>query len=151
MAETSDGTAIVVVDTREVLPYTFQTPSVRGTLKTGDYSLVDFEDKISIERKEKNDLIGCLSSGRDRFKRELVRGTKLGYFALVVEASLSDIVTGNYRSRMNPKSVVQSLISFSVKYRLPIFFADNRLYAQRLTESLLLKFYREIKKSEETC
>ena len=87
----------IIVDSNEQLPYKFQTPSIRAKLPTGDYSLKGFEDKISIERKELNDLIGCLTDGRDRFERELQRGMELDYFALVVEVSLSDIAEGNVR------------------------------------------------------
>jgi hypothetical protein len=47
---------------------------------------------------------------------------------------------------MLPKSAIQSLMAFSVRYRLPIFFAENRAYAQRVTESLLTKYACEIGK-----
>lgn len=142
----------IVIDSNEQLPYKFQTPSVRAKLPTGDYSLVGFEDKISIERKELNDLISCLMNdskndtfNRDRFERELLRGMEFDYFAVVVEASLLDIANGNYWSKMLPSSAVQSILAFSVRYKLPIFFADNRAYAARVTESLLLKYHKERK------
>lgn len=115
---------------------------------TGDYSILGFEDRVSIERKEKNDMIGCLTTGRDRFERELVRGMELDYFALVIEASLTDLATGNYRSRMNPKSAVQSLVAFSIRYKLPIFFCDNRKFGSRITESLLQKFAVEVERTK---
>jgi hypothetical protein len=44
-------------------------------------------------------------------------------------------------------ATVQSLLAFSVRYRLPIFpifFCENREYGQRVTESLLQKFVREV-------
>ena len=137
----------IIVDTREQLCYKFQTPSIRGTLKTGDYSIEGFEDKISIEKKELGDLLGCLTIGRDRFERELERSKSYEYFALVIESTLADIATGNYRSKMNPKSAVQSLLAFSVRYRLPVFFVGNRVYGARVTESLLLKYVREQEKN----
>ena len=65
---------------------------------------------------------------------------------MVVEARLSDIAIGEYRSRMGPKSAIQSLLAFSVRYRLPIFFCESREYAQRVTESLLEKYAREVEK-----
>lgn len=133
----------IIIDTREILPYIFSTPSIRGTLKTGDYSIEGFEDKVAVERKELNDLIGCLTVGRSRFERELSRGMEMDYFALVIEASLADIATGNYKSQMNPKSACQSVFAFSVRYRLPVFFVGNRAYGARVTESLLLKYIKE--------
>ena len=136
----------IVVDSREQRPYEFQTPSEIGPLAVGDYSLVGLENHISIERKELGDLINCLTQDRDRFERELYKGRALDYFAVVIEASLSDLANGRYRSKMLPKSAIQSLLAFSIRYRLPIFFCENRGYGQRLTESLLCKYAREIEK-----
>lgn len=140
---------MIIIDTREKLPYKFKTPSIRGTLDTGDYSLLGAEHLISIERKTLPDLIGCLCTGRERFERELRRGKALDYFAIVAECSLTDLVNGSYRSRMNPKSAIQSIIAFSVRYRLPVFFVENRKYGARITESLLLKYARKLEKRAE--
>ena len=110
----------------------------------GDYSICGLENYVSIERKTLDDLIGCLTSDRERFERELHEGKGLDYMAIVIEASLSDLANGRYRSKMLPKSAVQSLLAFSVRYRLPIFFCESRAYGERVTESLLLKFAREL-------
>jgi len=140
---------MILTDTREKRPYSFETPSQVGTLKCGDYSLVGGEHLISIERKELNDLIGALSKDRARFERELFKGKSLDYMGLVVECSLSDIINHNYRSEMSPKAVVQSLIAFSIRYRLPIWFAGSREYGLRITASLLEKYAREVEKKHE--
>ena len=132
----------ILIDTREQRPYGFKGSEV-GTIPVGDYSILGLEDYVSIERKTLGDLIACLTTGRDRFERELFKSRSLDYFALVIEASLSDIANGEYRSEMNPKSAIQSLLAFSIRYRLPIFFAESREYAQRVTESLLLKYAKE--------
>jgi ERCC4-type nuclease len=139
----------IVVDTREQLPYHFQTASVKGTLATGDYSLLGLEDLIAIERKTLPDLISCLCSGRGRFERELHRGKALDYFALIVEATLTDIAKGDYRSQMRPKAAIQSILAFSIRYRLPVFFVENRNFGARVTESLLLKYAKEVEKRAE--
>ena len=139
----------IVIDTREQLPYKFKTPAISGTLPTGDYSLAGLEDLIAIERKTLPDLIFCLCTGRQRFERELHRGKSLDFFAIVVECSLSDLVNGNYRSRMTPRSAIQSILAFSVRYRLPVFFAENRKYGARITESLLLRYSKEMEKRAE--
>ena len=136
----------LLIDTREQAPYEFEAPSEVGTVPVGDYSICGLENHVAVERKELNDLISCLGSGRERFEKELHKGRALDYFALVIEASLSDLINGRYCSDMNPKSVIQSLLAFSVRYRLPIFFCENRKYGQRITESLLLKYGREIEK-----
>lgn len=136
----------ILIDTREQRPYSFETENETGTLPTGDYSLVGAENLVSIERKSIDDLIGCLTTGRDRFERELYRGRALDYFALIVEVSLSDLSNGRYQSKMLPKAAIQSLLAFSIRYHLPIFFVENRRYGARVTESLLLKYTEELKK-----
>ena len=138
----------IKIDSREQKPYEFENSEV-GTLTIGDYSICGLEDCIAIERKELNDLISSLTTGRDRFKKELTKGKALDYFALVIEARLSDLTNGHFRSQMNPKSAVQSLLAFSVRYRLPIFFCESREYAQRVTESLLYKYVKELEKKIE--
>jgi DNA excision repair protein ERCC-4 len=137
---------VILIDTREQLPYQFKTESKQATLETGDYSLLGAEALIAIERKSIGDLIGSISTGRERFERELQRARALDYFALVIESTLSNIANGNYRSDMKPKAAIQSLMAFSVRYRMPIFFAEDRRYGARLTESLLLKWHREQEK-----
>jgi ERCC4-type nuclease len=137
----------ILIDTREQKPYSFETEAVTGTLATGDYSVCGLENHVSIERKELNDLIGCLSQGRERFERELFRAKSLDYFALVVEADLSDIAKGAYRSKMLPRAVLQSLMTFSIRYKMPIFFCGNRGNGQVVTESLLVKYCREVEKT----
>ena len=136
----------ILIDTREQQPYEFENPSEVGTLSCGDYSIAGLENHIAIERKELNDLIGCLTTGRERFEKELHKSKALDYFALIIEASLSNLVNGNYRSEMNPKSAIQSLLAFSIRYRLPIWFCESRQYAQRITESLLCKYIKEVEK-----
>ena len=136
----------IKIDSREQQPYSFDGPVEVGTLSTGDYSICGLENHVAIERKTLDDLIGCLTQGREWFERELHRGRALDYFALVVETSLSAIANGQYRSKMLPKSAMQSLLTFSIRYKLPIWFCESRTYAQRVTESLLLKFGREIEK-----
>ncbi len=139
----------IIIDTREQLPYTFQTPAIKGTLATGDYSISGAEKLIAIERKTLDDLISCLCNGRERFEKELYRARALDYFAIVIEASLSDLANGNFRSQMTPRSAIQSLLTFSIRYRLPVFFVENRDFGARITESLLLKYARELVKRTE--
>ncbi|PXF58871.1 MAG: hypothetical protein C4B58_05285 [Deltaproteobacteria bacterium] len=136
----------IVIDSREKLPYRFKTSAVEGTLLTGDYSILGIENLIAVERKTLDDLVGCLCNGRERFERELHRGRALDFFAIVAECTLSDLVNGSYHSKMSPKAAIQSLLAFSIRYKLPIFFVENRSYGARVTESLLLKYGRELEK-----
>lgn len=136
-------TKMILIDSREKEPYKFKEPSRRASLETGDYSLSGSSGAMAIERKSINDLVQSLCHDRERFEAELARSRDMEYFALVIEGSLTDMSKGRYRSQMQPKAVVQSLLAFSIRYRLPIFFCENRKYGQRITESLLLKYARE--------
>ena len=128
------------IDSREQRPYKFELPVETGAMPCGDYSLCNLENHIAIERKTIDDLIGCLTTGRDRFERELHKSRALEYFALVIEGTLEDLSHGRYQSKMDPKAAIQSLVAFSVRYRLPIWFAGDRKNAERLTENLLQKY-----------
>ena len=135
----------IIVDSREQKPYLFDGyKTVTHCLPVGDYSLSNLENEISIERKSLNDMIGSLSSGRERFEKEIQRGSQLLYFSLIIESSLNDLLSGKYRSRMLPASAVQTLLSWSVKYRLPVFFAESRQHGEKITLSLLQKYARAI-------
>ncbi len=138
----------ILIDTREQAPFTFrgyQADPEPATLPVGDYSLPGFQDRVSIERKSLDDLVGCLrGSNRERFERELARGRHYDLFVVVVEASLADVSQGRYRSEMKPHSALQSLITFQVRYRVPFMWCGNRAGAEYMTYSLLSKYLREI-------
>jgi len=119
----------IAVDTREQKPYTFEgypCATVPATLTSGDYSLTGFESELAIERKGLSDLIGCLTRDRERFFRELERLRGYNAAALVIEAPYSDIAAGRYRSNANPAAVIQSLVAIMGRYRMPVYFADDR-------------------------
>tara|TARA_Y100000310_G_scaffold343112_1_gene449261 strand:+ start:2085 stop:2603 length:519 start_codon:yes stop_codon:yes gene_type:complete len=134
----------IVIDTREQDPYSFSVSTLPGTLQTGDYSVLGFEDRVAVERKSIDDFVTSTIQGRERFERELQRSRGLDYFALVVEADLADVAAGNYRSRATTQSVIQSVVALSVRHRVPVWLAGSREFGQRLTESLLVKYARDI-------
>lgn len=150
---TRDITPTIICDTREPKdggwePF-FTVPTVRATLQTGDYSLLGAEHLISIERKALSDLLGSLTHDRSRFERELARGKGLDFFAVIVEASASDILAGRfgkYGNGCHARAIWESCCCFSVRYRSPFLFASDRITAARLAESLLTKWHRERRK-----
>ena len=114
----------------------------RAHLKTGDYSIKGLEDKITVERKSLVDLFGSVGNGRARFEREMERMNKFDYAALVIESSLSNIfVNPPGRSKMNPKAIFRTLISWSVKYNVCIWPMWNREAAERVTYLILKRYY----------
>ena len=80
----------VVIDTREQRPWAFPPDLAevsRGTLRTGDYALAG-DDAFAIERKSLDDFLGTISSGWERFLREIGRMEGAGFAArcVIVEA-----------------------------------------------------------------
>ena len=136
----------IVIDTREQLPYLFdrwpEVETTRAGIPTGDYTIEGHEHQVAIERKELGDLIGCLCSGRDRFKRELERAGDLAFFAVVVEAGMHEVYLGRYRSAINPHAALQSILAFQVRYGIPFIWAGDRSMAEYTAYSLLEKFFR---------
>lgn len=150
--------AILTIDTREQLPYEFRAATskhidfeiMRGTLPEGDYSarLVDEdgpEFTAIVERKSLGDLYSTLTHGRERFERELERLRPYGFKALIIEGSLADIAAGGLRpdSKVNPRSIVGSLVAFQQRYGLHVVFASSRKYAELYTFRLLERWCRD--------
>ena len=139
----------ILIDTREQTPYSFKKYECEtevATLPTGDYSLPGFEDKISIERKTINDLVGCLKGKeRDRFERELAKARHYELFTVLCEFNLSDIAGGKYQSDMKPHSALQSILAFQVRYNIPFMFCGSRDSGEYVCYWLLQKYIREIK------
>ncbi len=85
----------IVIDSREKCPWAFDPQDARctrGTLKTGDYALAG-DNGFAIERKSLNDFLGTISSGWDRFERELIRARDAGFtMPVIVEGCIDDML-----------------------------------------------------------
>lgn len=135
---------VVVVDSREQKPYSFDLLTMVSALPTGDYSLLGLEGIAAVERKELGDLINCATFQRPRFERELERSNSMKRLFVVVEGSLSQIDAGNYRSKANSNAILSSFIAWETRYDAVRFvFCENRKLAQKLTEKILFRFWKE--------
>jgi ERCC4-type nuclease len=112
------------------------------TLATGDYSVAGFEDRIAIERKTKEDAYSSLGWGRARFQREAERLGRLDFAAIVIEASLPDFLQPPAFSHLHPKAAISTLLAWSVRYRVHVFFAGDRRHGEALTRVLLETFWK---------
>lgn len=138
----TDGPTIVI-DSREQTPLAFERlPFEAGTLYSGDYSIRGFEDVFAVERKSINDLVGSLSTGRDRFERELHRLRGYAFSRLLVVGTRFDIESRSYRSRMNPKAVLHSINAFEARY-IPIIWEPTPKQAAETVERWAFWFHRE--------
>ena len=138
----------IVIDSREQLPYSFQgfdCSSTSGSLYTGDYSIAGLQELIAIEVKHSlSDLICCMTSDRERFKHNLLRLQGFKAKAVIIEANLSDITSQNYRSKINPNSIIGSIASWTIRYGVSFIFAGDRKGGELMTFSILNNYYRQV-------
>lgn len=140
-----NDTVTIAVDTREQTPLVgFTVPTVRATLATGDYSIVGCEHLFAVERKSMSDLIGSLTTGRERFERELVRLADMKRAIIVVEGDLEAVVAWRYRSNVSPKAIVGSLASFNARFGVPTVWCGSPRNAAIITEAFLTKAHKHL-------
>ena len=135
----------VICDTREQAPFKFPG-SIRGTLKTGDYSVQDCQEIFCIERKSLSDAWSSIGSGRGpafarrrrRFRAEWERMGAMRFAAVVIEGNLEELTVQPEQSQVDPSKVICTYISWSLRYGVGVWFCSNRALAQRMTGRLLV-------------
>jgi hypothetical protein len=102
-----------IVDTREREPLDLSPlRAIRGTLATGDCSVVGLEHFVSTERKSLSDLLGCIEQERQRFDREVQLLIGYPVRALVVETTWPELEAGNWQSRVSPAAAISSVLGW---------------------------------------
>lgn len=145
----------IICDTREQQTHCQEyfeknkIPTIVRKLDIGDYSAqineMTLETDVAIERKHNlSELAGNLGQDRLRFEREFIRakayGTKV--FLLIEDAGWQDIYLHNYRSRLSPKSLMASLMSWQVRFNITVWFCEKENTA-RLIHQILYYAARE--------
>ncbi len=132
---------IIVVDTREQKPYSFENPIVKHALVTGDYSVRNFEDDMTVERKSLDDLVKCCGSSRQRFMDQMHRLKHFKHRMLMIDCSWEQIDMGGWRARrVTPNHVTGTLCSI-MSMGIPVTVAGDRKRASLLTERFLTGCY----------
>lgn len=98
-------------------------------LNIGDYSATlennTLEYDIVCEKKNGLDeLCGNMTADRDRFEREFLRAKAFNtkVFLIIENASWSDILLHNYQSKMLPKSLIGTLLSWQIRFNITVLF-----------------------------
>lgn len=112
----------------------------KRALKTGDYSFklspcpdlgfsrdAYFTDVLAIERKNSvNEIAGNFVEKDGRFMRELGRMTYIqNVFIIVENDSLNDIIDGNYRTKIDSKALLRTLITTEKRAGFHLHFIDR--------------------------
>lgn len=147
----------VISDSREKNGYTFPANDhcdgtiVKG-LKTGDYSLVGFEDSFAIERKGGvAEFSGNLTD--PRFFRELERFDSIRHGFLVLEFYLDDIMMFPATSgipknklqyiKVTPNFLLMKTMEIQVKYNIKTLFVGP--YFMNVSQSLFKRIVENTK------
>ncbi len=127
-------------------------------LKSGDYAVmiprnaelgimrdIYLNNQVVIERKNSlEELSGNLAQHRQRFENELFR-TKATVHLVIESGSWLDILNGNYRTNLMPKSYYRSLLCLQAEYPLNIHFVNENiagLHIQQILECYVKKLLR---------
>ena len=128
-------------------------PWERVKLDAGDYSakipLPDgtwFQVPAALERKmNATELAGCYCQQRERFTREFERAkeAKVKLYLLVEGESWETIYAGAYRSHMEAKALVASILAWLARYNCQVLFCQKRTTGKLIRDVL----YREAKEA----
>jgi len=157
----------ILVDTREQAPWTFQGIVLRGdqqvvrqhkqTLQTGDYSIAigdysiqSYAHHFTIERKSASDLVGSVTAGNARFRREHERMAEMiesgGFACVVIEGSMSAIceeLDADDGRRASGNTILGVTASWPQKYGVPWFYAGDRRRAELLAFQIMHKWWEQ--------
>lgn len=130
----------IFTDTREQNTLEFKVGGdvsevVRTKLPYGDYfggwedkagNFVDFFP-VAFERKSMGDLYGTLTSGMERFKREIERAKEDGFqLIIIVEGCFEEVRQGFKYSKAEGDSILKTLFTLWVKHDVPHIFCNDR-------------------------
>lgn len=134
---------VALIDTREQLPLRdLDLRTETATLVTGDYSVRGLEHLVCVERKSLEDLAACVGKQRDRFERCIQRMRGYEVRVIVVEASMAAIELKQYRSQVDPMSVIGSIYGWIAK-GITVELAGDRSRAAKAVSRILFAAARE--------
>jgi DNA excision repair protein ERCC-4 len=139
----------VVQDTREKRPLRFplEVDVVVSGLKTGDYSIVGYEDRIQVERKRLSELVNCMTCDRVRFRKQLARLKKIPYRCVVIEGDMYRLMRKRYVGYVRPQEALDMMTALMVEYRVPFYMTGSAENTAHFTLSFLRSSLAEVEKS----
>ena len=134
---------IIIQDSREQLELDFS--GIEGVEKVekmglayGDYTAIVHGKPCPIvfERKGFSDLWGTMTSGYERYKREMKKAEADGVkLILIIEGSYTDVWNGFERSKFDGASMLKKLATLYVKYDHEYVFCESRrVMARRIVD-----------------
>jgi ERCC4-type nuclease len=136
----------VLVDDREKKAWNLPYKIEKKRLKTGDYTISDFEDIIAIEKKSGLiELLNDLANGyRPTFERFLKRLSMYPVKVIIVEDTLSELSINRAlihirkksrgKARLTSRTIYYWVAEIATKYGIPIIFVGKRAKLDLLPE-----------------
>lgn len=135
---------ILVCDTREQKMLDFS--GIEGiekieelALAFGDYTAIVHERPVPIvfERKGISDLFGTMTSGYERFKKEMERAkTSNMKLIIIVEGSYTDVWNGIEHSQFSGESMIKKLHMLQVRHDIETVYCESRRVMARYIAGL---------------
>jgi hypothetical protein len=152
----------ITIDSREQTPWAFDPTLVhvtRGTVRTGDYCVTG-DKGFAVERKSLNDFLGTISTGWERFQREIYRAKDAGFhMPIIVESRFSDILFAvlgdgtitppqHDHPRLTPGFVLKRIGEIEM-LGASVMFADGVTEAAMLAAAILFQRHKELHADED--
>jgi len=133
----------ILVDTREQDPLSFKNVKIEKIF-VGDYLIADkkYFTNTFVDRKSEGDFLGTMTSGIERFGRELQKAVELDcYLFVVIESSISNIIINQkkYSRKTNLEYVFHNMRNLCHKYprRIQFIFSGSRNKSLEIIPKLL--------------
>jgi hypothetical protein len=125
----------------------YDVPKIRRQFLSSDITLRDLAKRHGCSYRFLADLAAsCAGSRREVFEHELGRLRGCRFRRLLIIGTEADIHAHNYRSNITPNALLGSVLSFEVRYDIPLVWEPDVQAAARLVERWAQRFAREAMK-----
>jgi ERCC4-type nuclease len=134
---------VILIDDREKKPYRWaQIKTERKRLPVGDYSIKGLEHNgIIIERKTLSEVPKFCGTEKENFERRVRKMSQFKRAYIIIETSMHKLLAPYKYSQLPPQKALNQLISWSTRFNVTIWLADDRRHAQRLTLRILERYW----------
>ena len=141
---------VLLIDTREQKPLFTSPPDglevVRGALATGDYSVIGFEDRVCVERKQLSDFDSFM--GTERIAKTIPKLRRMGdmdWSALVIECHEAKLFGKRRYGKMTKEHARGFLKKVRVGYGVHVYWTKDRQKLERYVLDHLCYVYEMLK------
>lgn len=136
--------SIVIVDTREQLPYWAVPVCRRKKLNVGDYTTTRLLNRFHIERKSLQDLYGTIIQHHARFRREVFRAfDSKTQLVVYVEGTKKQFINKKFprghERKIKSETLEKIINTIEDRYQLEIIWNSSRGSCKRAVMQRLMK------------